>query len=322
MTENTDELFCALFSDRILELTILPTEQCNFRCIYCYEDFSSGYMKQWIIDSIKKLLKKRASELDHLRIGWFGGEPLLAKDIILEISSYAMFLAKEYENLFFDSGMSTNGYLLTCNLAKQLITNGVKEFQISLDGPDFYHDSVRLRRDGKGTFKRIWNNLVELKNSDLDFKVNLRIHFSKENIKLIDLFLNILNSNFGEDDRFRFFFKSLVPLGGKNDSSLNFFTKEESSEIIEEFASRIDNPESVIHNNTSYICYAGRPTSFVIRYDGRLVKCTVGLDDKENHIGYLRKDGILDIDQSKIQPWFKGAVLLDREILRCPRAFL
>jgi uncharacterized protein len=233
-----------------------------------------------------------------------------------------MSLAKEYKNLFFDSGMSTNGYLLTYNLAKQLTINGVKEFQISLDGPDYYHDSVRLRRDGKGTFKRIWNNLIELKNSDLDFKINLRVHFSKDNIKLMDLFLSSLNNNFGNDERFRFFFKSLVPLGGKNDHSLNFFTQKESYAIVEEFASRIDNKSSVIYKNSEYICYAGRPTSFVIRYDGRLVKCTVGLDDRENYIGHLRKDGMLDIDQAKVQPWFKGAVLLDRDILRCPRAFL
>lgn len=25
--------------NRILKLTVLPTEKCNFRCTYCYEDF-------------------------------------------------------------------------------------------------------------------------------------------------------------------------------------------------------------------------------------------------------------------------------------------
>ncbi|PJJ00771.1 hypothetical protein BX264_1060 [Streptomyces sp. 2333.5] len=38
-----EELVAAL-TDRTLHLIILPTEQCNFRCTYCYEDFSVGRM--------------------------------------------------------------------------------------------------------------------------------------------------------------------------------------------------------------------------------------------------------------------------------------
>lgn len=323
MNETKEHLFSTLFSDRIMELTILPTEQCNFRCVYCYEDFIVGRMKRETIDSIKALLKKRAPKLEHLRIGWFGGEPLLVKDIIIEISSYAMSLVEMNPGLFFDSGMSTNGYLLTHHAAEQLVAHGVKEFQVSLDGPASYHNRVRLRRDGKGTFEKIWKNLIELKNGFLDFKINLRIHFSKDNISTTDALIDALKENFGDDNRFRFFFKSIVPLGGKNDSSLNCFSDQEASKIIQGFRSHIDNQDSVILDGSSpYICYAGRPTSIVIRPDGRLAKCTVGLDDPENHIGCLKANGVLKIDQSKIQPWFKGAVSLDREILRCPKSFL
>jgi wyosine [tRNA(Phe)-imidazoG37] synthetase (radical SAM superfamily) len=34
-----------LFSNRLLDLTLLPIEQCNFRCTYCYETFADGKMK-------------------------------------------------------------------------------------------------------------------------------------------------------------------------------------------------------------------------------------------------------------------------------------
>lgn len=324
MNEINDSLFSVLFSDKILELIILPTEQCNFRCVYCYEDFIPGRMKRETIDSIKALIKTRASGLEHLRIGWFGGEPLLAKDIIIEISSYAMSLVKSNQGLFFDSGMSTNGYLLTHNTAEQLILHGVTEFQVSLDGPASYHDNVRLRQDGKGTFDKIWKNLLDLKNDSLEFKINLRVHFSKDNINVIGTLIEALKETFSNDDRFRFFFKSIVPLGGKNDDSLNCFSDEEAHKVIQEFRSHLGNHASsmLTDENSPYICYAGRPTSFVIRQDGRLVKCTVGLDDPENKIGYLRPNGVLEIDQAKIQPWFKGAVSMNREVLRCPRAFL
>jgi len=323
MSEKDEYLFSILFSDKILELTILPTEQCNFRCVYCYEKFISGQMSREIIDAIKALIKSRTLGLEHLRIGWFGGEPLLVKDIILEISSYAMSLVEINPRLFFDSGMSTNGYLLTNETAEQLISNGVTEFQVSLDGPASYHDKVRLRRDGKGTFDRIWRNLLDLKYSSLEFKINLRVHFSKDNIEVIDNLIKDLKANFNNDHRFQIFFKSIVPLGGKNDASLNCFNDEEAYRVIQDFKSRLGKGIYTFMNEESpYICYAGRPTSFVIRHDGRLAKCTVGLDEPENQIGYLRKNGTLEIDQGKIQPWFKGAVSLDREILRCPRAFI
>jgi uncharacterized protein len=32
----------AALSPRFQQLTILPTEKCNFRCTYCYEDFELG----------------------------------------------------------------------------------------------------------------------------------------------------------------------------------------------------------------------------------------------------------------------------------------
>ena len=323
MNKNRDDLYSLLFTNRILELIILPTEQCNFRCVYCYENFVSGKMNRELINAIKILIKKRASALDHLRIGWFGGEPLLAKNIILEISSYALWLAKMNPKLHFDSGMSTNGYLLTHKTAEQLIANGVKEFQVSFDGAGSYHDRVRMRRDGKGTFARIWKNLLELKYSSLEFKINLRIHFSKDNLETLDKFIDAVKAKFSDDDRFRIFFKSIVPLGGKNDSSLRCFNEEESQKLRCNLEARLGKGiASTMEGDSPYICYAGRPTCFVIRHNGNLVKCTVGLDDPKNHIGHLNKDGTLKIEQNKIRPWLKGAVTLDREILRCPRAFI
>jgi uncharacterized protein len=323
LSDNDNNLRSLFFANKILELIILPTEQCNFRCVYCYEKFVSGKMRPELVDAIKILIEKRASELSHLRIGWFGGEPLLAKNIILEISSYAMGLSKTIPGLYFDSGMSTNGYLLTLETAKELIANGVKDFQISFDGPASYHDKLRVLRNGKGTFGRIWKNLLDLKCSPLEFKVNLRIHLSKDNIEILNELIDTVRVNFNNDDRFRVFFKSLVPLGGKNDAFLNCLNEKETQKIIHTLKSRLGKGISLaMEGRDSYICYAGRPTSFVIRHDGRLVKCTVELDNPKNQIGRLKMDGTLDIEQNKIRPWFKGAITLNREILRCPKAFV
>ena len=42
-------------SSRRLQLILMPTEQCNFRCTYCYESFSNGRMSQEVQDGVAAL---------------------------------------------------------------------------------------------------------------------------------------------------------------------------------------------------------------------------------------------------------------------------
>ena len=44
-----------------LKLILFPTEQCNFRCLYCYEDYQLPRMSNEIVGSIKLFLKKKNS---------------------------------------------------------------------------------------------------------------------------------------------------------------------------------------------------------------------------------------------------------------------
>ncbi len=72
--------------DRLLSLTFLTTEQCNFRCKYCYEDFEKGKMKDEVVNGVIRYLKKNLSSYSGVSIDWFGGEPLLALDVIEKFS--------------------------------------------------------------------------------------------------------------------------------------------------------------------------------------------------------------------------------------------
>jgi len=68
-------------------------------------------MPRSVVSGIKSLIDRRGEELDELEISWFGGEPLLALDVITEISKHALDVAKT-EGFPFRSGMTTNGYFL------------------------------------------------------------------------------------------------------------------------------------------------------------------------------------------------------------------
>src|SRR5215510_6961132 len=99
------------FHPNLLNLIIMPTEACNFRCTYCYETFEHKKMHGSVVTGIKRLIERRGGELRELQIGWFGGEPLLAFDVVTEICQHAIDVAN-LNGFEFSSDMTTNGYLL------------------------------------------------------------------------------------------------------------------------------------------------------------------------------------------------------------------
>src|SRR5580693_1893213 len=108
----------ACLSSQLQHLIILPTEKCNFRCVYCYEDFKVGRMSEGVQRGIELLLINRAPTLNLLNLSWFGGEPLLARDIVLRLSRHAFSLSKKY-GFRLTGGLTTNGYLLNKELAAE-----------------------------------------------------------------------------------------------------------------------------------------------------------------------------------------------------------
>lgn len=105
--------------DKLLHLIILPTEQCNFRCKYCYEDFKIGNMSKEKQDAIILFLRKNIKNYTAISLDWFGGEPLLAMDAIEYISKHALEICRIAKKPLISS-MTTNGYFLDCATFEKL----------------------------------------------------------------------------------------------------------------------------------------------------------------------------------------------------------
>ena len=309
-------------SDKFFQLIIFPTEKCNFRCTYCYEDFSVGRMKQETIQGIKSLLDKRCKDLRYLNISWFGGEPLIAKDIILEISQYVKSLVFKYPKLRYEGDMTTNGYLLDFKTVSGLVNVGVRNYQISLDGPREIHDKSRIRADGSSTFDRIWSNLLAIRDSSLPLSIMLRIHFTVDTVNLLDPLIEDIRREFLPDSRFSFFFKAIERLGGSNDASIELFSHIEEEEALKSlnaklFGKNLASPQNISVED-DYVCYASRPNSLIIRSNGDVGKCTVALYDERNKIATLQPDGTLELIPGRFAPWVRGIKTLDPDTLACP----
>ena len=207
-----------------LELILLPTEQCNFRCTYCYEDFEMGRMDADTITGVKALIENRVPGLRHLHISWFGGEPLAARDIIVDISSHIESLRQKYSSLIYTSSMSTNGSLLVKKTFQKLTSLGVRSYQITLDGDEEVHNRSRLSANGRGTFAKIWQNLLTIRDChDIDSNILVRIHFSPETYLGLEPLIEKINTELVNDERFSFHFKAIERLGGSLDEEINLF---------------------------------------------------------------------------------------------------
>jgi uncharacterized protein len=316
---DVNEMLSA-FNDRQLSLFILPTEKCNFRCTYCYERYDIGRMSSRTSNGIKALINQRIADLRTLNIEWFGGEPLLAKPVVLDISRHIAGTAARTPGVSYSGSMTTNGYLLDYQTAVELAEVGVRSYQISIDGPPDIHDVTRARADGSGTFARIWENLRAIKDSDLSVAVILRVHFSPATAPTLAPLIDLLNDEFGHDSRFTVMFKAIARLGGPNDAAIPLFGPDVEIRTQRELESRLRfahqaSPPPV---QQAGICYAAKPNSFVIRADGRIGKCTVALYDDTNTVGTLTDDGKINIDNQKLRPWMRGFETLDLAELGCP----
>ena len=305
-------------SPEIINLIILPTEKCNFRCIYCYENFDIGKMKDETIQGIKKFLYSKFYNLEYIHISWFGGEPLLAQEVISDISRFILENQPKY-NFKYTSAITTNGYLLEKSVFLDLLKFKINDYQISLDGTEEIHNQTRVLSNGDGTFSKIWNNLLDMRSVPDDFQVTFRIHLTKNNSANILKLIKNIESSFENDFRFKIFLKEI---GNYNPSKIiDTLSSDKAIKIKKEILNIIgENRKVPLLKN--YICYASKKNSFIIRANGNISKCTIALYDEKNTIGKLNADGTMELDNEKYKKWTKGLQTKDAKYMKCPLKFI
>lgn len=172
-----------------LHLTICPTMKCNFRCIYCYQEYNAGSLNEdKLFDSVKKILeaKKNIKKLD---VEWFGGEPLLKIGIICRIGEYIKNFCMT-NSIQLNSSITTNGSLLKSDaVANKLKELNFSFFQITIDGSPEIHNDMRPYDTNMPSFDDV---IKGIKNALKISNVILRINVSKVNLTSIKRLLLIL----------------------------------------------------------------------------------------------------------------------------------
>lgn len=213
--------------------------------------------------------------------------------------------------------MTTNGYLLDCATAQRLIELGVTSYQISLDGPAAIHNRTRVKANRSGSFAQIWSNLLALRDTTLPYSIMIRIHFSPDTALTLDRLIDDINREFCGDHRFSIYFKSIERLGGANDTAIRVFSERMQDEAKRYFDGKLSQV-SCLTTDESYICYASKANSLVVRANGDIAKCTVALYDKRNKIGILRSAAPFPLISQNFRRWMGGFGTLDERALACP----
>ena len=149
------------FMERKLnKITLQVTQNCNFRCKYCiYSEDTNKKQRTHSQESMSLETAKEAIDflLDHsidsrdINIGFYGGEPLLAFDLIKNIVEYT---EKVFKGKKLTYNMTSNGTLLDEEKIDFLIEHDFS-LMISLDGPKEINDLNRVYPDGSGTYDTV-----------------------------------------------------------------------------------------------------------------------------------------------------------------------
>ena len=280
--------FC---SDRF-DLTIAPTLQCNFDCPYCYEERKSGIMSSDIINFIYDKIKREAEKKHNIFITWYGGEPLLAKDLIFEMSQQIMKICSA-QKVKYNSYIITNGYLINEDIAGAFKKFHIRGAQITVDGPPFIHNSRRKLRSGKAdTFDVIIENIKKLLNNDID--VNIRINIDKTNIRSIEELLDIFiqnglqgcNISLGQVKNYTNMCRSRETDNLTNEQYAEIILR--SQDIFLERGFKVLNYPCYPSLKANYCC-ADSINSFVIDYDGKIYKCLNDIGNKNKIVGDVKE---------------------------------
>jgi MoaA/NifB/PqqE/SkfB family radical SAM enzyme len=147
------------------------TERCNLACRHCYQ--TGRFVDEMSLPEIRDAVSEIADTVNDWKDTYgmqfspsftvTGGEPFLRADLFDILSSI--------RGEGFDIFLLTNGILADETRTKALSAIGVKSVQVSIEGPEQIHDSIR----GKGSFSGSRRGIRNLLDAGLTVTLNVTL---------------------------------------------------------------------------------------------------------------------------------------------------
>ena len=204
-------------SEKIANIIIAPTLECNAHCFYCFENgYRKGNMTIETADALIDFLVRNWNG-NKLGITWFGGEPLLASDIIDYVSRKL-----GENNIIFGCKITTNGSLFTKEIArKSMELWHVEKAQITIDAVgDEYNRIKNYDAEYQDAFSLVIKN-IEVALS-MGTKIKVRINFNPDEQKKALDTMNYLLNRFDHSNFLKIYF---APIDADNKIIKNITNK-------------------------------------------------------------------------------------------------
>lgn len=295
-----------------MALTILPTRGCNFGCIYCYEqDRPNVLMNEQTEKAIVKFVCSN-SNLKHLSVVWYGGEPLLNFDSMVRLTKMFKQLNIEYS-----AKIVSNGYLLTKEKADLMKDLAIRNIQITFDGSEEIHNQRRFLLGGQPTYRKIMDNLKYLLSINKEITIDIRTNIDRRNKDDYNKFYQDFKSEIN-DKRVTMYPGFVSDLLSSECVSPEFNISEggyKAQFILDIFDKYGIEIKSFLPKYRRHSCVASKYFAFVIGPEGELYKCWRMVGNQKEAIGNVN-DG--SFDMVKFSKYLIGAdYTLDSKCLQC-----
>ncbi|MBI5665337.1 MAG: geopeptide radical SAM maturase, partial [Nitrospirae bacterium] len=301
--EEKKEMSCMLdkLNERhpVLNLSVIINLDCNFSCVYCYEADLKGksYMSEETADRLIDFIKdKFAHGKSTINLDFYGGEPLLSRELIKYISR-SLKSFTESRGGAYTFTLVTNGSLLKRDAVQELVDLGLIFVKTTIDGPAEAHNKCRPFKSGTGSFDTIINNIKQT--CDI-VKTGIGGNYTKGNYIEFPTLLDFLKEEGLTPEKvYTIKFAPVITRPKDDISPADYhdgclsvnepWLLEADSLLREEVLKRGFNTPKIIPSP----CQVEVRDYYVVNYDGTLYKCPALIGKKRFEIGSL-KEGVKD----------------------------
>lgn len=326
------------------DLILQVTQSCNLRCEYCIysENNASRHGRQHrdAVMSYDKAVQIINFFMEHSRnkviIGFYGGEPLLAFDLIKKIVQY---IHSTFPERKVEYSITTNGTLLNNEIIEFFIR---EKFQmtLSIDGPKEIHDKNRHFQSGRGSFDVIVQKLTKLEQTfpkffenvttntviNPEYNVNNYIDFFNDNVSLKNMHHRLSGlSDAGIDDIYVYNEDLKIAMAKEEiyamANMLGWFAKDfELKEYFPPYMSDLIQKHAILESG-EFISKSGHPGGpcipgvkrCLVNIDGDIFPCEKAIENQEMVIGNTEQGFYLE----KVKQFMNIGTLTENECKNC-----
>jgi radical SAM protein with 4Fe4S-binding SPASM domain len=214
--EREGEVVPKLASERRPIVVWNITRACNLKCVHCYNDSGACKADDELSTEEAKVVIDDLAQFGVPSVLFSGGEPIMRPDLF-ELIGYAG--EKGLRTV-----ISTNGTLITTDVAKKIKERGVSYVGISLDGIGEINDKFR---GVSGAFDKAVNGIKNCQ--DAGVRIGLRLTLTKKNVQDLESLFGFFESENIE----RACFYHFVPSGRGGNMADEDLTHAQSREAVE-----------------------------------------------------------------------------------------